>query len=298
MVRRARGGREPGPPGEVGPEPRGLRLAPRTLPRALVWRLVFGDSLAAFGWLFAAFGMGFVLVFLPMIDLRFAAHDRHASATLTSIEQTGSSENDRRIYQVRYTFVDEAGVSRTGESFTTDPPAELGAWPVGYRGSDPSQSLLGEMRHRQFSPLFVFVLVFPLVGLALVISQLPAARRNLRLLRHGAPTRGKLVHRRATRVEINETPVIALTFEYEVAGTTHSSTVKTLTPGPLEDDELEPMLYDPRAPGCATTLDHLPGSPKITGDGELEARPGFVLHLLISPLVFAGLLAATVIRMI
>jgi hypothetical protein len=58
------------------------------------------------------------------------------------------------------------------------------------------------------------------------------------------------------------------------------------------------MLYDPRAPAHATTLDHLPGSPRITPSGNLEAQPGIVIHLLIAPIAFVGLLAATVIRML
>jgi hypothetical protein len=82
---------------------------------------------------------------------------------------------------------------------------------------------------------------------------------------------------------------MALTFEYEVGGTTYSTTLKTLTPGPLEDDEREATLYDPRAPAHATTLDHLPGKPKVTATGELEARPGPAIHLLVLPVLFVGL---------
>jgi hypothetical protein len=48
----------------------------------------------------------------------------------------------------------------------------------------------------------------------------------------------------------------------------------------------------------ATTLDHLPGSPKVAPDGTLEARSSMVVHLLIAPIAFAGLLVATVIRML
>jgi hypothetical protein len=283
---------------KVAPEGSVLRLAPRALPRALIWRLIFGGPLVVFGWLFAAIGMVAALVFLPMLDLSFGDHDRQASATLTSVEETSSTENEHRIYRVRYTFLDEAGLVRHGESYTTDPPSVSGSWRVDYRSGDPSESQLHGMRRRPFSPLFLFVLVFPIVGLGLVIWQLPAARRNVRLLRYGAETRGKLVRKRETRVTVNDTPVMALTFEYEVCGKTYSTMVKTLQPAPLEDDEREAMLYDPQSPSRATTLDHLPGSPKVTAGGELEARPGTAFHLLILPVLFVGLFAATVIRLI
>lgn len=114
----------------------------------------------------------------------------------------------------------------------------------------------------------------------------------------GAETHGKLIDKRETRVHVNDVPVMALTFEYEVDGARHTATVKTLEPGPLEDDVYEAMLDDPRAPEHETTLDHLPGSPKIAASGELEATPGMVVHLLIAPVAFIALVAAAVLRLL
>ena len=74
--------------------------------------------------------------------------------------------------------------------------------------------------------------------------------------------------------------------------------MKTLTPQRLEDDALEAMLYDPHAPWRATTLDHLPGAPRIAASGELEAKAGFAGHLLLLPLLSAVLLVATVARVL
>ena len=283
---------------EVQPRGRVLRVARRALPRALVWRLHFGEPIIVFGWVFAAFGMVFVLAFLPALDLGLATYDRQATATVTEIEKTNSEENEQPIYRVHYAFLDAAGGEHRGASYSKSPPAAPTSWRVDYRGDDPSQSRLEDMRRRPFSPLLLFVLVFPIVGLAFALWPLRVARKNLRLLRHGVETRGTLVDKRTTKVEVNDIPVMALTFAYDVDGRRYTATVKTLDPAPLEDDEREPMLYDPRAPSHATTLDHLPGSPKITPSGDLEARSGTVIHLLIAPVAFVGLLAATVIRML
>lgn len=96
--------------------------------------------------------------------------------------------------------------------------------------------------------------------------------------------------------EVNDVPVMALTFEYEVGGTKHRAVVKTLETSKLEDEPLEPMLYDPVAPERATTLDHLPGSPRITTDGQLRSRPGFAAHVLLCPcVVLAEVVAAIVL---
>lgn len=288
------------PSGGEGVKPGGrvLQLARRELPRGLMCRVLFGGHIVAFGWLFAAAGMMFVLIFLPMLDLSIASYDQEGTATITRIERTNSSENDRPIYRVHYTFLDGAGAERKGASYTVSPPADAASWRVDYRGDEPSVSRLEGMRRRPFSAVMLIVLVFPIAGLALVLWQLGGARRSLRLLRYGIETRGKLVDKRATSVKVNDAPVMALTFEYDVDGTRHRATVTTLDPAPLEDDELEPMLYDPYAPAHATTLDHLPGSPNIAPGGTLQARSGMVVHLLIAPIAFAGLLAATVIVML
>ncbi|MGH9889661.1 MAG: hypothetical protein ACREBE_29295, partial [bacterium] len=87
-----------------------LRLAPRALPRALVWKLLFGGGLTPYGWLFTALSLAIVCATLPALDLSFAIYDRYADATLTSVEESGRSEDGKVItYRVRYTFRDDAG---------------------------------------------------------------------------------------------------------------------------------------------------------------------------------------------
>jgi hypothetical protein len=95
----------------------------------------------------------------------------------------------------------------------------------------------------------------------------------------------------------DEAPSVELTFQYEAGGKRYTMTVEPQRSEKLEDDGLEPMLYDPYAPSRAMMLDDLPGSPKITASGELEARPGIASYLLLLPILFAALVAATVIRL-
>lgn len=282
----------------MAPDGRVLRLAPRAVPRALRWRLMFGGWGAVFVWASVVVSLAIALVFLPMVDLGLAALDRQATATLTSVEPTSLSEGDRDVHRVRYTFVDEAGVARRGESYTTDPPAGLGPWQVDYPSGDPSASRLYGMRRSLLPPILVLLAAPAIIALGVALWWVLRVRRRLWLLRHGAETRGKLVRKRETNVTVDDVPIMALTFEYEVGGRQYFTTVKTLTPRPLEDDAREAMLYDPRSPSRATTLDHLPGSPKVTAGGDLEARLGTVAHLLILPVLSVGLLAATVIRML
>lgn len=116
-----------------------------------------------------------------------------------------------------------------------------------------------------------------------------------RLLRYGLETRGTLLSKKETGTTVNDVPVMALTFEYLVDRRPYQVTVKTLSPSLLEDDAQEPMLYDPHQPSRATTLDHLPGAPTITADGQIASSPGFAFLVLIMPIVTTALIAATTV---
>ena len=280
-----------------------LRLAPRPLPRALVWKLLFGGGLTPYAWLFTAIGLAIVCATLPAIDLSFATYDRYADATVTSVEESGRSDNGKLItYRVRYTFRDDAGIEHRDESYTRSRP-ELGNWLAEYPSGRPSHSRLSGMQRGEASPVALFAILFAVFGFGLAAWRLPEARRNLRTLRHGVETRGRLVRRSETGIVVEtptlgEKPLVELTFEYEAQGKMYAITVETLHPERLEDDEREPMLYDPWAPERATPLDHLPGSPKVTASGELDVRPGIAIHLLVAPIASAVLLVATVVRML
>lgn len=265
-----------------------LVLAPRALPMRLTWRLLFGSPIALFGWVFAAFGMVFTLLFLPLAAWPFDGHDAEAVATVTHVDATSASENKQRIYRVDYTFTRD-GTELRGSSYTSEPPHVGGHRRVEFDSADPSDSRLVGMRHKPFGWWVVVVTLFPLVGVGLGVPQLRRGLLERRLLRHGVPTFGRIVLKQPTNVRVNDQPVMALTFEYqpEASGSTYRAVVETLEHHKLEDDLREPMLYDPYAPWRATTLDHLPGSPRITADGRLEARPGIAVHVLIAPVIFA-----------
>src|SRR5688572_29983634 len=101
---------------EVQPSARTLLPGRRELSPGLVCRVLFGGSIVTFSWVFTAFGMVFVLVFLPTLDLGISSYDQQTTATLTRIEKTNSSENNQPIYRVHYTFRDAAGTEHGGAS--------------------------------------------------------------------------------------------------------------------------------------------------------------------------------------
>ncbi len=121
----------------------------------------------------------------------------------------------------------------------------------------------------------IFVVLLPLLGLFLALRGIPRGLRRIRLLRSGRPALGRLVDRRETNMTINDEPVIALTFEFTTEDGLKARVVeRTHRPQPLEDDEEEPLLYDPRWPERAALLDHLPGAPRVDTRGRLHVTLG------------------------
>jgi hypothetical protein len=269
-----------------------LRLPPRAVPRPLVWRLQFAHVLGIGGWVTAAAGFLACLIVLPMADVNPPDYDRKTQAAIADVEDSGAEENGSPIYRVHYTFVDEGGVARRGVSYTKD-SAVHGNREVEYVAADPDQSRLVGMRSKPIPALVALILLLPLIGLGIAAAQIVRGRRAVRLLRFGVETRGKLIRKTETNLMVNERPVMALTFEYEVDGKAYRSVSRTTDPTLLEDDALEPMLYDPRRPSRATTLDHLPGKPAIDPDGKLRVVLFLAFWPLILPIVTAAMAVAT-----
>lgn len=130
----------------------------------------------------------------------------------------------------------------------------------------------------------LLVLLFPAIGLAIISVGLRKGLRALRLLTHGIPAQGRLVGEEATNVQINDTPVMAMTFEFKtVDGRSARCVAKTHLTHDLKDDAEEPLVYDPEDPSVAVLLDDLPGKPRISEASVVRSREGRVWHLLALP---------------
>ncbi len=105
---------------------------------------------------------------------------------------------------------------------------------------------------------------------------------------------GRLVGKETTGTEVNDRPEYLFTFElilppddslggYRKQWTqwaeTHRVQHKTLDPASLEDEQQEPLLYDPERPGNAVMIDGLPSGIRLD-NGKIA---GGSLLVLITP---------------
>lgn len=280
----------------LAPPPRAVSLRATLL-------LALDHVLALVGFGLLLFGSLFFWVFVARSEavtaLEFRGPTREVRGVVTRSESTSSSENKRRVFEIRYRY-EAGGKTRSGKSYRLGGGLPEGS-PVRVEvlEADPKRSRVVGLRRRHFSAGVAFVTVVPVVGLSLALSGLALGLGRARLLREGRLGFAKLVGKRATGARVNGRPVVALRFRLEVpepespggyrlAGarsTAHEFEVRTHETRPLEDEPFEAVVYDPRRPSRALALDVLPVH--VTPEGEFHARGSGAAGMLLALLALA-----------
>lgn len=251
------------------------QAASRNVPIAAGISVLLGGFMTQFGAAFFSFGMIFCWVFIGMADIpgtiRMLGKTSLASGVVTRVEQTSSKENNSRVYHVEYMFTDQAGVSRTGESYSAYSVPKVGQpVDVEFAEGDPATNRIAGMRRAEMPIFVVFVVIFPIVGAAVGIAGIRAGRRRLRMLYVGRMARGKLVAKEPTNTKINKQTVYKLTFEFTTPdGRTGRVSDKTHETARLEDEAEELLLYNPDNLEEGAAIDALPGGVKMNDAGEI-----------------------------
>ena len=129
-------------------------------------------------------------------------------------------------------------------------------------------------------------LVFLFIGVYFLRQGINQGLLARYLLINGELTEGEVVSWEETNTRINDEPVIAYTLKYKADNVAYRITEKTHLHSRLEDDDKEPILYDPRNPQDAIAIDVLPMELEVGRNGQLNFAGGagivrLVLGLLI-----------------
>jgi len=290
------------------PTPR-FRLAapPRRVPWSVAVRILFG-GFGVFAWLWLALGSGIGTVFLRGADLfswlQFQGELASVPGVIVECRATGASEGGSKhrrgtpIHANAYRFED-GGEPFDGISYATGTCLEPGApVTIEHPPGRPELSRIAGMRRSVFGPAVAFVLVFPLVGLLMVLASLRRGRRDLRLLAHGKLAMGTLLGMKATNVTINERRVMKARFAIVTEqGVRQEVEVKTTNPEVLEDEPQERILYDPADPRRAVAWDLLPGATSLEAAGQIRAGNPFRALLLLVPPALAVVAHVAALRL-
>lgn len=261
-----------------------LAPAPRAVPLALRVQLLFGGTLGLVGWIFATMGSIFLIPFVPAADLVSPAMrvlpTERTTAVVTSCRETSFSEGDDdrsgRVYAFGFEYRTGTGQALQATSYRTGDPLPGGTIVrVRYLASRPGVARIEDMRARPFAAWVLFVLVFPLIGSGIATPVYLQGRKAIALLRDGLPARGTFARMDGTNVEVNDMPLMRLTFSFATPdGETHQVKASTVEPGRLRDQQRELVLYNPQRPEVAVLLDGLPTRVTLTDAGEWQPACG------------------------
>ena len=99
-------------------------------------------------------------------------------------------------------------------------------------------------------------------------------RRGLlgaQLLAEGKLAGGKLISKLDAGYEVQKRKVYDYAYAFAAAdGSQHTVTARTTEDRRMEDDPLEPILYDVSHPSRAVVIDQLDGPPRIGADGQIQ----------------------------
>jgi len=211
---------------------------PRHVPLPLVSQVLFAGGVTAFGWVFFGFGM---LIAIPILMrselatyLKFLGPLSTARGTVTQVRDTGGIELDQRVYAVDYVFTPPGGQPVKGTSFVRGEYQAPDEVTVEYRPGHPQDSRIRGLHTAEGGWWSLITLIFPVVGLAIILIKFITGLRAVRLMRHGLPAVGTLIAVKQLKYSRSENgpPVCRLTFRFTADGRPYQAYYAT--------DELKP----------------------------------------------------------
>jgi hypothetical protein len=261
--------------------------------------ITLGGVLSLVGWLLIGFSMIFVWVFgaqseaFALMDFRgpiMPAQGKVLAESQTSMSEGGSDHNPGTpIYEYDFEYTLSTGMTRQDKCYTLGGQYKIGQdVEVEYVQGPPPRARIKGSRLAPFESWILFVLIFPLIGLILVVTSYTMGLRTLALIKRGKLASGKLIGTERTNTKINNQTVYKLTFEFtDDKGATHRATVRTHQTHLVEDQPEERLFYDPQNPTKARMVDLLPRGLTVGADGSIIA--GAPVFMLISAFVVPAL---------
>lgn len=299
------------PPSHAPPKlpwrPPPVQSTPRRIHPSVRWRILFGSPITQVGWGLFGFTMIFFWTFGIHCDIpslyKYRGKLVTAQAIVTDTRHTmfseGGSKTSKGTPVIRNEFSFQTPTGRTiktssyalGRELVIGSPVD-----IEYPAGEPEAARIVGMRTRPMSAWLLFVLVFPAAGLGMLLIGMTTSARNCSLLEHGRLAGGHLKEKTPTNTRVNGRRVYRMVFTFiGDDGKEHLTTVRSHMTEKLEDEELEPLFFDPNNPTRAVVLGGMPGPIYVDPQGEFHAEnPSRNLAVLVLPAaaVLIQLLAA------
>jgi len=275
---------------------------PRHLDAYTQMTILLGGFFQQFGWAFLGFGMIFVLAFSPFKAWKYALVPgpwEEVEGTVIATDPTNTSVNDNAVYKHGFLYVYQA-TEYTGICYSLNSYAPGAKVPVKVNARSPEKSKIAGSQTSEAPRFASFVLIFPLVGLVLLVPGIRQQAKTLDLLRYGEFTKGIMINKEATGtvISINNVsyPVMKYTFRFNYGGREYDAVCKTHITEPLEDEERESILFYPDDPHFNAVYDGISGSPQMDAMGYFIPSDWRKAWVFLAPALSIALVAAEVSR--
>lgn len=236
----------------------------------------FHKTISIVGLIFILISGLLIILFLSQIDFsRFYIDEKSpkAKAIITNIIPTSIKEGSQRIYKYNFYYQpDQSKTTYSLSSYGINPHSpfassnELNLKPgdtvnVIYSEIHPEIAKIEGMDYKPAPFFLLIIMLIPLmVGLILLLIQVPDYLKTLRLVRQGIKGEALFISMNRTNVKINGRRVMKLLFRYKTKTGEHEFYYKTNHPEPYRTTQIKfPILYDPDKSGHAILIQELPG---------------------------------------
>jgi len=208
---------------------------PRNVPLSLRLPILFGGGQSVFRWIFFIVGLLLTVLVFTFSEAstfwKFIGPLSTARGMITRVHATRLSQDETTVYAVDYTFSLPGGKPVNGISYSSG-KYHTGRVTVEYRTGHPHYSRIHGLRSAPIEGsgwAGLVVLIFPGIGLGLILAKFIPGLRSLRLLRYGLPAVGTLVAMEHTGYRRHEVgpPICRLTFRFNTAEGKHGELVYT-----------------------------------------------------------------------
>lgn len=226
-----------------------------------------------FGGIFFFIGMFSTIVFMSQMslkDIRFSENSPTTKGTITNISGTSNYVNEKQVYKYSYNYKVNS-IEYQGESFKIG-YQKIEEVEIEYLESNHSVSRIKGMKTSSF-PLWIigFLLIFPIVGAAIMLIGVRKNIKYIRILSIGRVTFGVFSHMETTGASVNKQPVFRMFFNYvthdNVSAQAYGETYQIYK---LQDEQIEPLVYNPSNPSEAIMIDALPKIVRKLLNNEIE----------------------------
>lgn len=235
----------------------------------------FHKTTSKFGLIFVTISVTLIFFFYTYIDFSqfyLNANSSKTKGVLIDIIPTSFKEGSDRIF--KFNFYYQAGTKAKTYTVTsygknhallsnTDfliayKPGDTVS--VVYSDTYPEIAIMEGMYYKPV-PFFIFILmIIPLLlGLILLLIQIPNYKKTLRLIREGVVGEALFISMTHTNIKINNKRVMKLLFRFKTKSGEHEFTHNTNNPEPYFNHQLNhPILYDPENPKSVILIRTLP----------------------------------------